>query len=986
MASSYDFLKENKVLDEFKRTRSETNTGINKVFQSIYEKAGIPLTDEIKRETNNTPTNSILYNQYIGELAKDKGFLRIITQNMHCRSDPMDLERYRITRNFLVRGEECNADTNFKDNQKERARGFAELIKKGGTRADIIAIQELQQPAAYRAFTERINDNLSSDNDEYDYAMLDNTCSAPICPVNLVPRYLTSGVYAESGQSMVYNKKKLEEVETQFLQFPNRYSSGIDTGVVAGVGLGSDIVGSFKGVYFSRFRMIHSPSNQHVWVFNIHPSPWLNNVGNNDERDTDILISHLVQAQLVAEKIKEYQNKREYANDAYITCGDFNINKYLENGVKYNYIPDDLKKYFGVGAYPSLDDEKFDKEEKLRANTSIHENDRIMHNNKIYERERGDDEEVIISDVDRKYYINYELKELDESKQIEIKQTLKDDSCFRDDVPYIPDPKCNGIPLLSGSEYTTVMEILESCPPIHLKSICEDPANEINPPFDGKYSWDSYHNSVLSSPLWDEPAFQLIDHIVYSKRGKIPLYAHTMVKRYILPTPVKINEGPLSKRCRDGKKGTTAEKDISITAQSFYMKDEEIYYVDIADHYAVECILIISDLPGSIGRIKNIVHPNRSDTQSVFTFKPTAENKYTIDYFKDAYIYSFGDRIGERIKDFKFDLNNYKKGIMTSAEFAEKYNIVRELLPKIWPFMSKLTNDESSTFIKLLLELPLSTGAEPASVGFQTTIKWFNFLMMIEAYNRIKLNKIDRFLMNPPPKELNLIELLIRVSLSPPYTNLYDLINDGPSYASFLKFLKSIPLTKDEKQTLSKNNLDFWTKYFMKFIESIYLLGINGTLHIIGNTSDNFNDLNTLFQDYLNNDNRYNLYYKEKEIKLLKSTDKNAVVGTKKEFVPISTRALSTVKGVFDKGVSFFTRSKTATEAVPPVVSSPVVSRSATPVNVVRTKSTRNSVVLGRTRSKRNQNKGSVKYAEGGNKKRTRKNRKQKKNTRKYLH
>ena len=634
--SSYDFLT-----NSTRKTRSIPDLR-DKVGENIYNVAELEnkMSDELKdKYINYSSTNKNTYvDQLIKPLERDfnEGFLRIVSQNMHCRQDAgftlgntASVGVGAVTTFIpgvgpcigaacagIIKGvtkysgydigTECKQTINFKDNQIERARGFAKLIRTGKTKAHIIALQELQHAGALDAFRAE----LAIQTPPHPYKIIEKTCFGAAVCFSYIP-----GNLIKTGQLFVYNKDHVTGYKTDVINFPASYSSGIDAGKYGK----NDTAVSFKGIVYSRFHIIKN--GKFIWVFNIHPSPWLNNVGQNDKFDTDILTSHLVQTQLVAEKIRELQSQDKYKNDTFITCGDFNINKYVANGVKYNDTPDFLKNYFGIANYKNLNNKK----EFLEKITSSIPGDRFTMNKSQIKEDKVFYDKSIINNPDDitggfKPSPSYCGKTQTLSKLIIEKQNLQprtsfnfksikqpyscNDPCFRDDVPFIS-TTCHDT-TLCGSEYSTIMEILESCPPIHLKSICEE-NDEISPPFNGKYTWDSYQNSVLSSPLWDEPAFQLIDHIVYSKRGNIPLYAHTMTKRFLLPEPVEVNEGPLSVKCRKSK---YSKKNLNVAAQRYYVKpnldsipsdldqqlDIPLVYVDIADHYAVECILIIDDI------------------------------------------------------------------------------------------------------------------------------------------------------------------------------------------------------------------------------------------------------------------------------------------------------------------------------------------------------------------------------------------------------
>jgi len=707
--SSYDFLN-----NPTRKTRSKPDLR-DQVGENIYDVA--ELENKMSNDLKDKYINYSSRNQrtYVDQLIKPlgskfKGFLRIVSQNMHCRQDVgftwgntasgvvgavglgvspcigtacAGIIKWGTKYSGYDIGTECKQTINFKDNQIERARGFAKLIRTGKTKADIIAIQELQHAGALAAFREELAIQIPP----HPYKIIEKTCYGAVFCYDYIPNWI------KTGQFFVYNKDHVIADNTVVINFPASYSSGIDAGAY---GKSATAV-SFKGIVYSRFQIIKN--GKFIWVFNIHPSPWLNNVGQNDKFDTNILTSHLVQTQLVAEKIRELQLNDEYKNDTFITCGDFNINKYVANGVKYNDTPDFLKNYFGIANYKNLytkeqitdkmDDEYSGATTRFTINKS-----EIKGEESMYLDDTGTSGESKISPsyCGKTNIIN---KLIIEKGGIPFFKPIKqpyscNDPCFRDDVPFIS-TTCHDT-TLCGSEYSTIMEILESCPPIHLKSICEE-NDEISPPFNGKYTWDSYQNSVLSSPLWDEPAFQLIDHIVYSKRGNIPLYAHTMTKRFLLPEPVEVNEGPLSVKCRKSK---YSKKNLNTAAQRYYVKpnpdnipsdldqqlDIPLVYVDIADHYAVECILIIDDI-----NAENI------DT----LYKTIKIPLKKLEFFDDCYTYT--KKILPYAEYYRI-LDNPDK---TSIEKFKNMYFTMSMLPKIWKYLVATPN--SAYYEKFLTTL-----------------------------------------------------------------------------------------------------------------------------------------------------------------------------------------------------------------------------------------------------------------------------------------
>jgi hypothetical protein len=176
------------------------------------------------------------------------------------------------------------------------------------------------------------------------------------------------------------------------------------------------------------------------------------------------------------------------------------------------------------------------------------------------------------------------------------------EACFRDDVPYISN-KCDTT--CCGSEYLTMREILAGVAPAHLVSLPEYP-KEVVAPLHGKYTWDGLFNTVVFSPHWSSMSFQLIDHFFYNAFGRIPSYAHVMTKRYICDPPVNVNEGPLSKGCYEKAPCGAKTKRFDFGEPTPEGQTDQFMnykYYDFADHYAIECCLVLDDSDDTIKKI-----------------------------------------------------------------------------------------------------------------------------------------------------------------------------------------------------------------------------------------------------------------------------------------------------------------------------------------------------------------------------------------------
>jgi hypothetical protein len=630
-------------------------------------------------------------------LAKIPGFVRIVTQNMHCRQDPGirgDIAFAGVTTGvvglgyatnpivggiatlastyvgpkiadyFKIGNNTCTADKNFKDSQEGRAEAFANYIIGDKLNADVIAIQELQYDPAHARFLEIIQTQ---------------TKWRIIFPENQICKKI--GFCVRTGQAFVWNSERVTFQTSTWMPFRTEYAAGFDANVSTKT--------SFKGILCGTF-ILNDASKAKFSVFNIHPSPYILNVGANDYRNDHITIAHIAQVLETMQEIK----KITPSTQSVIICGDFNINKYIHNGLNYSSL-DEIRD--SVGSYiPTITARRdpatgksvsanklfaeYVKSERSSADPEYANRDLYVYvylDTAAIGRFKAGLAATFLHDEDLKKSDRYEtikLVENNKNANMGVKSLLKirkdqyvivpkfsralknrhiygntieliDDvninragKCFRDDIPYL-DTSCTiDNKDIIGSEFKTIMQILHAVAPVHLHSSKED-----EPPFNGKYSWESLYNSVMYSPLWSDNAFQLLDHIVYSQCHKIPLYAHTMVKRYKIE-PVLVDEGPLSKKCRKDK------KEIKMKPWLFELYGDqtngEYYYHDVADHYAVECCMILPTKNESILPIKK---------QLEFILKFVKKQKFNIFHNNDD-TKSFPNKWFKRPKDDPTDI------------------------------------------------------------------------------------------------------------------------------------------------------------------------------------------------------------------------------------------------------------------------------------------------------------------------------------------
>ena len=457
-------------------------------------------------------------------------FTRIISQNLHCRSDaPCSVYRSDY--------QKCDGTNCFLDNQIERAQRFAEKIIKGTLSFDILCIQELQHDNARKKFIEVLTPHTDK------FGILYDAGTA------VYSDYIPGSGYLNSGLVIVYDKIKFTVLMSEIYHFPVDFSSGADRKYAK--------VKSFKGAIFARFidLRVQGAENRIIFICNTHPSPYVPIESGKADNDLQIKQTHVYQFTLLAAKIKQmtlaYSQTHGQKKEFIFICGDWNINKFLQTG--------------------SLKDE-----ENLPVSAPV--------------KGKG--------------------KAITRSHTLFAKGEPNDNqACFRDDIPY-SQKKCEAA--CCGSEYLTMLEVLSAAAPPHLTALPEFD-NEVVAPLKGRYTWDGLFNSVSFSGYWPYPSFQLIDHIVYNKFGKIPAYAHTMTKRIIFDNPVNAGDshGPLSDQCigyKEAAKNATKKKleNYKSTEGSFDPKRPYNYmYYDVADHYALECCLILDDDTSTIQKIQN---------------------------------------------------------------------------------------------------------------------------------------------------------------------------------------------------------------------------------------------------------------------------------------------------------------------------------------------------------------------------------------------
>ena len=175
--------------------------------------------------------NTSKFQDMMKDLTKRKRFIRIVSQNMHCRA--------RVCPPIFYKG--CGANMCFKDNQEERAIEFAKLINEGDSgqvRAHIIAIQELQDKGASTKFIKTLDSSVYG---------------------HVLGGGISFGIL-RSGLCTVYKKDKLQLINHTLMHFPRTLASGANA-----LPVGSS--SSFKGILYTRFEITGSRDNKYISYF-----------------------------------------------------------------------------------------------------------------------------------------------------------------------------------------------------------------------------------------------------------------------------------------------------------------------------------------------------------------------------------------------------------------------------------------------------------------------------------------------------------------------------------------------------------------------------------------------------------------------------------------------------------------------------------------------------------------------------------------------
>jgi hypothetical protein len=656
------------------RVRDETRAELQNLMEILVEERGpsffdlrVRPQDKVLRRCADTEMKTKYnrfiegYNDHLAYIAEKGGeyqtmmtalreipsFTRIISQNMHCRAEGGC---------FIY--DKCKGEACFKDNQVGRAQALGKAIKENRLSFDILCLQEVQHDEARGELVKILNET------DYGFVFDKGTVIPSLKKiaetlvgreeaknpklykqalefvVSYLPTQERKNVLdwqpeteeqdlftflkgtVNSGLMIIYKKSRFEVVGSPLLyHFPSLFSSGADRTATG--------IRSFKGALFLRLRD-RLDTSRTILLCNTHPSPYVT-VPQKTVRsyyDWQIKLTHVYQLTLVAMQMKKLAEEFSVSNgnkkEFLFTCGDMNINKYLQTGSMVD-VPPELFETPNVTA-PTENVSFINKASAAvsaassaassaaatafkRVSSSNSEsstvNEDSSHGTKLFKHAYTRAVERAPSKTCHTALRNPKFTKKN-VKTMFARSTPTElwEACFRDDVPYIShrcDTTC------CGSEYMTMREILAGVAPAHLVSLPESP-EEVVAPLHGKYTWDGLFNTVVFSPHWSQMSFQLIDHFFYNAFGRIPSYAHVMTKRYICDPPVNVTEGPLSRGCYEKAPCGAKTKRFDFGEPSAQGETAEFFdykYYDFADHYAIECCLILDDSDDTIRQITN---------------------------------------------------------------------------------------------------------------------------------------------------------------------------------------------------------------------------------------------------------------------------------------------------------------------------------------------------------------------------------------------
>ncbi len=666
----------NQRMDDIANGKCSVNTLFPDFFNSlpndVRDAHKTLFRDSFRADYQYNENNKTEYRRIMGQIRNLRGFVRVITQNLHCRDRSIYGARKLLINSFTNENADsaimCEAYApGFYDDQRNRTQAFIDSLNTGELsilQPDVIAIQEMQEYSKGGTHSRELIKNAIND-------------GHPTWGLELpMGNAKKSGFKIPSGLGFIYRKQTVRNVWTQLYQFPTQFSSGADAGAPT-----TDM--SFKGVLVGEFEVINTRidgavgTGKKLVIFNIHPSPFVELAETtNTPRSAlvdQIIKTHMYQYTFIAILMKSLMNERfrNTRKPTVLFCGDWNINKFLSNGTTG----------FGNTITPR-DYEQIIEQSPARGGVRPSTNGFPAH-----VPASGDPALVLGPNTSAS-----DIQVLPPAPLEPIKKR-----CFSEDAPYIGIGTDRvfgkyGVPeycdnACCGAEIKTVYEILQVIPPAHLKFIQESD-NEAIVPFGGKYTWDALFNSVMYSPLWSTFNFQLIDHIVYSRYGAIPSFAFTKVRRLTPTNPIPVTEGLLSEPCLDNKSnfdeggynrnlltllqgyvttfknavpGSAGQTDdalytlikalkrdgrnVTEPQQKFFeiktyhntiykrihgeeeipgQQREEVsahlknmytdpanshryFYYDLADHYALECVLVLDDSEDTIYNLKNII-------------------------------------------------------------------------------------------------------------------------------------------------------------------------------------------------------------------------------------------------------------------------------------------------------------------------------------------------------------------------------------------
>ncbi len=599
---------------------------IEKMFKDFFKPEGVSATErpnlelfqkKFKEDYTYNSNNKEKYQTFMGELQTLPGFTRVISQNMHCRENSDIGTQVGEGIGFSKIITECEAFAPaFYDNQRQRIQSFLDSVLRGEIYKldpDVIALQEVQER----------NATIRGDTRDILYNGIKDSQKKPNPKWDIVlPRgnaIFAAGKITASGLGFIFNTNKVKLINSQLYQFNKDFASGADAKPTTDM--------SFKGVLVGEFENI--ATGKHLVIFNIHPSPYVEldeQISPRSEIVDQIVKTHMYQCLFIALLMKNLYNERT-PKPTILLCGDWNINKFLSNGTTgfNNTTLNSEKRLYKQaigesalqegGVIPAIDpiSKKCFKEDE----PYIGEGTRTGGNPKYCDTACCGAEIKTVYEILQAIppaHIKF-IQESDNEAIVPFGGKYTWDALFNsvmysplwasfnfqliDHIVYsrygaIPSFAFTKVRRLTPTTPIAVTEGLLSKKCIHHRYNRSD----LVPKKLGAYD-ENYYNNLYIQELqsWIDLYDRLNNRTASLKERTLYKYNPYYHQKYIRDLE--------NVRSRVGK----TPDNFTPHLKNMYMgADTQYYYYDFADHYALECVLVLDDSDATIQRIKEIVN------------------------------------------------------------------------------------------------------------------------------------------------------------------------------------------------------------------------------------------------------------------------------------------------------------------------------------------------------------------------------------------